>query len=284
MWQVSLSHNLIIKYTSCSGMFGAIRDSNPLLINNLSNIYDITSFLSFILAWVVTVIMLKEYSKHKSKFLYLVMVILPLIFFLSRYEVGLYYFLGNEANNILGTINLSSEIYGSNIIENVLNWNLQIGGALFGMAFFTIALKLTGRDLQKKALIIAGIGIMFLFGSKDISTLILSSYPPLGAVSITFMGLASYMTYLGIYSAATLTARDNSLRKDLREKIENNMILLKSISSSQHQMDIEKNVKQVMNLSSQWQEENQQQDMTEEEVRIIVKDVISELRARRKTA
>ena len=90
---------------------------------------------------------------------------------------------------------------------------------------------------------------MFLFGSKDISTLIISSYPPLGAVSIAFMGLASYMVYLGIYSAASLTARDKKLRRDLRHKVENNMMLLKSIASSQDQLDIEKKVKPLMKLS-----------------------------------
>jgi hypothetical protein len=64
------------------------------------------------------------------------------------------------------------------------------------------------------------------------STLNISSYPPLGAVSIAFMGLASYLVYLGIYSAATITARDRSLRKELHHKIENNIMLLKRIATS----------------------------------------------------
>ena len=118
---------------------------------------------------------------------------------------------------------------------------------------------------------------MLLFGSKDISTLIISSYPPLGAVSIAFMGLASYMVCLGVYSAASFTARDKKLRRDLREKVENNMMLLKSIASSQDQIDIEKKVKQLTKLSTQWQEENDQRDMTQEEVREIVEVVISEI-------
>jgi len=91
------------------------------------------------------------------------------------------------------------------------------------------------------------------------------------------MGLASYMVYIGIYSAASLTARDKKLRRDLIDKVENNMMLLKSIASSQDQIDIEKNVKQLMNLSTQWQEENKQHDMTQEEIREVVKDVISEV-------
>lgn len=281
MWQVSLIHNFIIEYSSCSAMKGALRDNNPDFANSLSNVYDTTSFLSFILAWLVTASMLKLHSKNKSRFIYSIVIILPLIFFLTRYEVGLYYLLGNQAENILGTIRLSDSIYGSSIIENILNSNLQIGGALFGLAFFIVALNLRGGSLQKKSLIITGIGMMFLFGSKDIGTLNLSSYPPLGATSITLMGLASYMTYVGILSSATITARDNSLRNDLREKIENNMTLLRSISSSQHQIDIERNVKQVMKLSSEWKDDNPQENMSEEELKNIVRDVISEVKRAR---
>ena len=146
----------------------------------------------------------KEYSKRINKFVFWVVVILPLVFFISRYELALYYFVNDQGVDVLASINLSSDIYGYKTLENILNLNLQLGGAFFGIAFFTIASKLTGRGQQRKALILTGIGIMFLFASKDISTLIISSYPPLGAVSIAFVGLASYMVYLGIYSAEAL--------------------------------------------------------------------------------
>ena len=60
------------------------------------------------------------------------------------------------------------------------------------------------------------------------------------------------------------------------------MMVLKSIATSQDELDIERNVKQLMNLSSQWQEENEQQDMTREEVREIAKDVIMEVKMSKK--
>jgi hypothetical protein len=126
--------------------------------------------------------------------------------------------------------------------------------------------------------------MMFLFASKNISTLITSSYPPLGAVSIAFVGLASYMIYLGIYTAATITARDKKIRGVLKEHVENNMMLLKSIASSQDKIEIEKNVKQLLNLTAEIQETNQQQDMTQEEMRELVKDVISEIKTTKKAS
>jgi hypothetical protein len=52
------------------------------------------------------------------------------------------------------------------------------------------------------------------------------------------------------------------------------VILLKSIVTSQDELDIERDVKHVMNLSTQWQEENRQLDMTPEEIREIDRDVV----------
>jgi hypothetical protein len=280
--QVSVSHSNIIKYKSCSVMMSVLSHPNPGTINILANLYDITSFFSFVLAWLVTVLMLREYTKHKNKLVYWLLFALPLIFYLPRYEVALYYFSSHQVDNILTSINLTSNIYGYQTLNTLLNSNLQLGGAFFGMAFLTIAAKLTTEREQRKSLIITGIGIMFLFASKDISSLIISSYPPLGAVSIAYMGIASYMVYIGIYNSAVLGARDNKLRRDLREKVENNMNLLRSIAKSQDHLETEKNVQVLMNLSAHLQNEYEQHELTQNEMREIVNDVISELKKKHK--
>jgi hypothetical protein len=280
--QVSVSHSNTIKYKSCSVMMSVLNNPNPGAINILANLYDITSFFSFVLAWLVTVLMLKDYTKHGNKLVYWIIFALPLIFFLPKYEVALYYFSSHQVDNILTSINLNSDIYGYQTLNTLINSNLQVGGAFFGIAFLTIAAKLTSEREQRKSLIITGIGIMFLFASKDISTLIISSYPPLGVISIAFMGIASYMVYVGIYNTAILAARDKKFRRDLREKVENNMKLLRSIASSQNRLEIEKNVKEIMTLSTNLQLENEQPDLTQSEIREIVHDVISELKEKQK--
>jgi hypothetical protein len=280
--EVSLSHASTIKYKSCSVMMSVLNNPNPEAINTLANLYDITSFFSFILAWLVTVLMLKDYTKHRNKLVYWIIFALPLVFFLPRYEISLYYFSSHQVDNILTSINLNSNIYGYHTLETLLNSNLQIGGAFFGMAFLTIAAKLTGEWEQRKALVITGIGIMFLFASKDISTLIISSYPPLGAVSIAFMGIASYMVYTGIYNTAAHGARDKKLRRDLRVNIENNIKLLRSIASSQDRLEMEKNVKELMTLSTHLDKVEEGPDLTQNEIREIVNDVISEIKTHRK--
>ena len=66
--QVSVAHGHIIRRTSCSVMIGALSITRPGLVNMLANAYDITSLFSFVLAWVATVLMLKEYSRRINKF------------------------------------------------------------------------------------------------------------------------------------------------------------------------------------------------------------------------
>ena len=276
--QVSLSQSKIIRHTSCRAMLASLFNVNPELNFKLSNMYDITSILSFVLAWLASASMLKQYVKGKFKPGFWILVILPLIFFLTRYEVGLYYFLSDQAVDILGTINLSSDIYGYAFIQLVFNSNLQLGGIFFGIAFFTIAFRLRTRHQLRRYLIITGIGFMFLFSSKDISTLIISSLPPLAAVSIAFVGMASYLISVGIYNTAKLTSRDVSTRKSLLEKIENNSDLLRSIALSQNQMDTEKAVKDIMKLTAE-RDVEEETPMSQEEIKQIVNDVISEIKA-----
>jgi hypothetical protein len=120
--------------------------------------------------------------------------------------------------------------------------------------------------------------MMFLFGSKDISELILPSYPPLGIVAISFLGLASYLLLVGIYSSATIAARDITLRKYLAKKVENDTTLLNNIAYSENENEIQKNVKSLMTYSSQWQQNNTQHELNQQEIKEIVNDVISEVK------
>jgi hypothetical protein len=89
------------------------------------------------------------------------------------------------------------------------------------------------------------------------------------------MGLASYLLLVGIYSIATIAARDITLRKYLSKKVENDTTLLTNIAYSESESEIQKNVKSLMDYSSQWQQNNIQHELNQQEVKEIVHDVIS---------
>ena len=276
--QVLLSHTDIIKPASCRALFGSLFHINPGLSIYLSNLYDITSIISFIAVWFVTIFMLKQYSHSIGKIKYWILVSIPLIVFMTKYEIILYYILYNPSIlEIISSIKSNSIV--DQIVSTFLNSNLQIGGIFFAIAFLVIVKKIPKGHKIVNALIISLIGMMFLFGSKNVSALIIPAYPPVGIVAISFMGLASYLLLVGIYSSATIAARDITLRKYLNKKVENDTTLLNNIAYAENENEIQKNVKSLMDYSSQWQENNKQHELNQQEIKEIVNDVLSEVKA-----
>ena len=275
--QALSTHSDIIKPASCRAIFASLFNPNPDLSIYLSNLYDITSIISFIAVWFVTTFMLKQYSRTIGKIKYWILVSIPLIVFMTKYEVILYYFFYDQSIlDILSSIRLNPPF--NPILYTLLDSNLQFGGIFFAIVFLVIAKKIPKGHKIVNSLIISLIGIMILFGSKDISTLILPSFPPLGIVAISFMGLASYLLLVGIYSSATIAARDITLRKYLNKKVENDTTLLNNIAYAENESEIQKNVKSLMNYSSQWQQENLRLEVDHQEIKEIVDDVISEVK------
>ena len=272
------THTDVIKPVSCRAMFGSLFNINPDLGIYLSNFYDITSIISFISIWLVTIFMLKQYSNNIGKIKFWILVSIPLIFFMTKYEVLLYYFLYDQSLlNIFSSFRINPSI--NPIVHTVIDSNLQFGGVFFAIVFLVIAKKIPNRHQIINSLIISLIGMMLLFSSKDISTIILPSYPPLGIVAISFIGLASYLLFIGIYSSATIAARDITLRKYLFKKVENDTALLNNIAYAENEIEIQKNVKSLIIYSSQWQQEqNNQLEMNQQELKGIINDVISEVK------
>jgi len=275
--QALSTHNDIIKPASCRAIFASLFNTNPDLSIYLSNFYDITFIISFIAVWFVTILMLKQYSRNIGKIKYWILVSVPLILFMTKYEVLLYYFLYDPSIlDILSSIKINPPF--NPLIYTLLDSNLQLGGVFFAIVFLVIAKKIPKGHQIVNSLIISLIGMMLLFSSKDINTLILPSYPPVGIVAISFMGLASYLLLVGIYSIATIAARDITLRKYLNKKVENDITLLNNIAFSENESEIQKNVKSLLYYSSQWQENNTRQEMNQQEIKEIVDDVISEVK------
>jgi hypothetical protein len=275
--QILSTHTDIIKPSSCRAMFASLFNINPDLSIYLSNLYDITFIISFIAVWFVTIFILKQYSKNIGKIKYWILVSIPLIFFMTKYEVLLYYFLNDRVIlDIFSSIKINPPF--NPIVYTLLDSNLQFGGVFFAIVFLVIAKKIPKGHQIVNSLIISLIGMMFLFGSKDISTIILPSYPPVGIVAISFMGLASYLLLVGIYSSATIVARDITLRKYLSKKVENDTTLLNNIAYAENESEIEKNVKSLINYSSQWQQENIQLEMNQQEIKEIIDYVIYEVK------
>ena len=57
-----------------------------------------------------------------------------------------------------------------------------------------------------------GIGLVLLFASNQAIIFVNEPYPPYGFVSVLYVGLASYLVLIGIYSSAISISEDSKLR------------------------------------------------------------------------
>ena len=57
-----------------------------------------------------------------------------------------------------------------------------------------------------------GIGFLLLLVSYEAQALITAPFPPLGLLSGSYFGLASYLIFIGLYSSAVSISQDYRLR------------------------------------------------------------------------
>ena len=77
---------------------------------------------------------------------------------------------------------------------------------MFGVAFFVLSRNILHTQL-KKSIIMTGIGFILLLGANATSLIIITTYPPWGVISATFMITGSYLIIVGLDSAHSTSNR-----------------------------------------------------------------------------
>lgn len=173
----------------------------------LSSSYAIASVLSFILTWIATVLLLRNYSRKLGRVKYWIIVSIPLAYFLGQFQpLFLYSF---------AELRLSDPVLFGIIYNLIFSLAKPAGGILFGIAFWIVARRITSKTV-KGYMIISAYGMTLLFAANQPLSLLLVPYPPFGLPSICFMVVASYLVFLGIQSAAISVSEDSRLRQSIR--------------------------------------------------------------------
>jgi hypothetical protein len=111
------------------------------------------------------------------------------------------------------------------ILTAILSFSKPIGGFTFAIAFWKIARITRYHKNLNIHLIIAGWGILLIFGTNQSMTQTLTPYPPFGLPTITILVLASYFILIGIYSSATLVTINKDLRNVINKYTEQSNLL-----------------------------------------------------------
>jgi hypothetical protein len=275
------THPSTINYTSPRELRGGTFSINIVFQNNIALVYDIFFIMSFLLGWLLTVYMLKQYSRRIGKYKFWILVSIPLFFYLIRYEgIILTYF---NIDNLI-SLPVLGIIYPS--IKDAfyiafMNSNIQTIGIFFGFSFVPILLKLKNSLLQNY-MITTIIGMMILFASRDFHSIFLNSVPPNGTITISFMPIGVFMLFTGIISFLKLAARDKEFYRDLILRIERDISLVKNIIITEKETEISNKIKPLIEYSNKWQKEHKYRLMQNEEVIQIIQDVIAEVRERKR--
>jgi hypothetical protein len=234
-----------------------------------SSAYIVTSVSSFILMWIATVLLLRHYSKKLGRAKYWIIVSIPLGYFLSEFQpLFLYSF---------SDFRMSDPVLFGIIYNLIFAISKPLCGLLFGIAFWSVARSLTNETV-KGYMMISAFGMMLLFTSNQPVGLTLLPFPPFGLATICFMGLASYLVFVGIYSSAISVSQDSSLRRSIRKYAFTESKLLDSIGSAEMEQQIQRRVID-MTKQNQYLLENEtgiEPSLNEDEVKEYLHEVLKE--------
>jgi hypothetical protein len=218
-------------------------------------------------------LLLHSYTRKFGKIKYWIIVTLPLVYFLSQFP--------SFSLNLFGSLLNTDPVFYGILLSVVFIVSKAAGGILFGIAFWLIARTISRDNVVRQYLIIPAVGFVLLFVSDQAPVLTNAPYPPLGLASISFMGLASYLILIGIYSSAISVSEDSKLRQTMRGLTSKEPKLLDSIGSAQMEQEIQKKVIEFTkrNQDRMAEETGIQSSLTEEDMKEYLQQVIKEIQA-----
>jgi hypothetical protein len=237
--------------------------------------YITTTITSFIITWCATMGLLKSYIQRMTKFTYWISLILPLAYFISQFLI---LFLG-----LLGPLLISNPIFYGILFTIIFALSKPIGGIIFGIGFWMIARNIRKDNVVRSYLVISAYGFLLLFTSSEAILLTFTYYPPFGLVTISFVGLSSFLVLVGIYSSAISISQDANLRREIRRLAIKESKLMDSIGSAQIEQEIRRRVLHIARINkSDLTEEHIPSTLNEEDMNRYMDDVLKEIKTIKK--
>jgi hypothetical protein len=177
--------------------------------------------------WIATIFLTSRYASKSRKIKYWIIVSIPLVYFASLYLIPLM-----QQQDLLGQLGIEDipiYAYSYNFLLNAVK---AAGGIMFGIAFFLLSRTIKHVQL-KQSIIMSGVGLILLFGAGTSSLVIMTTYPPWGVVSMTFLIIGSYSLLVGLDSAAFYMATDSSLRRIIATSSQKEYDILKALGHAE---------------------------------------------------
>jgi hypothetical protein len=244
--------------------------------NVLNYSYFISSITSFLVTWVATALLLLHYSYKLLRAKYWIILVIPLVYFVSQFVA---FFL-----NIFQPLFQTRPAFYSILVTLLFTLSKPVGGILFGVAFWTVARSISHNNVVRNYMVISAYGLVLLFASNQAIVLVSAPYPPFGLVTVSFMGISSYLVLAGIYSSAISVSLDSGLRKSIRRSVKEHSKFLDSIGSAQMDQGIQEVVLKMTkeHADRMTEETGVEPSVTEDDMKQYVNDVLDEISTHKK--
>jgi hypothetical protein len=246
------------------------------IVTILYSTYIISSVIAFIVTWVATAVLLRQYSRKLGRIKYWILVSLPLVYFLSQFV--------SLSLNLFASFVSSNPIFYGILLSVIFTIGKAAGGILFGVAFWTVARSIPQNNIVRDYMIVSAFGFALLFVSNQDIVLANAFYPPFGLATASFLGLSSYLILVGIYSSAMSVSEDSILRQSIRDFARKESRLLDSIGMAQMEQEIQKKVIDFTKRNQERiaEETGIQSSLSEEDVKEYLQQVIEEVKKDRR--
>jgi hypothetical protein len=227
--------------------------------------YRYLDLISFTFIWGANALLLLHYRKRLGLVKFWLIIALPLVYYLITTV---------ETFGIYEPQSDSESFY----FYLYFSLNTTAGGLMFGITFITIVRKIDNQRI-KGYMTLAAYGFILLYISSQI-TLAAASYPPFGIVTLSYLGLSSYLLLIGLYSTAVSLSQHAQLRKTIRNSIdEQHSRLIDGISMPELQREIDKRITPIIQRHAEQMNMQTSLDLTisEEEVKQYMNEILRDL-------
>lgn len=265
LFDVALQEKLPTVTLGDQVMFPGFEEGSPMAI--VFSIQSYSNILYYVLMWLGTVILLRYKIEKIGKAKFYLFSVLPLVYFMSYY-VTLYDTL-NPGKPIVASVDLLGLIL-------FFGYASMAGGIMVAFGFQEIS-KIVKDTNIKKYVVMTSLGFLlyFICGTASIGQ---APFPPFGIVSISFLGLGSFLILNGLYLSAIHLSSDRNLRGIVKSAIDASR-LMERIGAAQFNIEMEKVTLKVM--QSRIQDDKQLKTTTlnsDKEIRDYIEEVLNEMK------
>jgi len=247
--------------------------STPMYIVAQIQTYSMISYLLVI--WGATMMLLRHHMKRVGKLRFWTVTILPLVFLLYYYIAT--YNMANPTSPVIGATPFDSAIQFL-----LLAWAIISCGVLFGIGFRSVSRHVKTNSNAKDYMLIAAYGFV-LFVNAAQATVLQAGYPSFGLANVSFVGISSYLIFVGVYHSAVSVSQDTKLRQIMKKTANNELEILGDISTGHSRQMIEQKVISASKdlAENMTIEQGVQPSLSENEMRDYLQDVLTEISSKK---